>query len=209
MTRRDLVVLAADKDMEHALRGLLSRYKSLPIREIAFDIFVHPQHDAACATRGVPFLSPLSHRYQHALLILDHESSGRETMSPDDLQAALNQEFRASAWGERGKAIVLAPELETWVWSDSPHVDAVAGWAERRPRLRQRLNDHGLWNEQESVWTRCWRAASTGSTTPASPPTMLVRGRSRRAGRPIDCWRTSSRRRLRNRPTSTRSKRRS
>ena len=32
MTRRDLVVLAADKDMEHALRGLLSRHKSLPIR---------------------------------------------------------------------------------------------------------------------------------------------------------------------------------
>ena len=30
MTRRDLVVLAADKDMEHALRGLLSRHKSLP-----------------------------------------------------------------------------------------------------------------------------------------------------------------------------------
>ena len=28
MTRRDLVVLAADKDMEHALRGLLSRHKS-------------------------------------------------------------------------------------------------------------------------------------------------------------------------------------
>ena len=42
MTRRDLVVLAADKDMEHALRGLLSRHKSLPIRQIAFDIFVHP-----------------------------------------------------------------------------------------------------------------------------------------------------------------------
>ena len=132
------------------MRGLLSRHKSLPIRQIAFDIFVHPQHDAACATRGVPFLSPLSQRYQHALLILDHEGSGRETMSPDDLQAALNQEFRASAWGERGKAIVLAPELETWVWSDSPHVAAVAGWAERRPRLRQWLNDHGLWNEQES-----------------------------------------------------------
>ena len=56
MTRRHLVVLAADKDMEHALRGLLSRHKSLPIRQIAFDIFVHPQHDAACATRGVPFL---------------------------------------------------------------------------------------------------------------------------------------------------------
>ena len=49
MTRRDLVVLAADKDMEHALRGLLSRHKSLPIRQIVFDIFVHSEHDAACA----------------------------------------------------------------------------------------------------------------------------------------------------------------
>ena len=28
MSRRDLVVLAADKHMEHALRGLLSRHKS-------------------------------------------------------------------------------------------------------------------------------------------------------------------------------------
>ena len=35
MTRRDLVVLTADKDMEHVLRGLLSRHKSLPIRQIA------------------------------------------------------------------------------------------------------------------------------------------------------------------------------
>ena len=41
MTRRHLVVLAAE-DMEHALRGLLSRHKSLPIRQIVFDIFVHP-----------------------------------------------------------------------------------------------------------------------------------------------------------------------
>ena len=78
MTRRDLVVLAADKDMEHALRGLLARHKSLPIRKIAFDIFVHPRHDAACARRGVSFLSPFSRRYQHALLIMDHDGS----MSP-------------------------------------------------------------------------------------------------------------------------------
>ena len=69
-------------------------HKSLSIRQIAFDIFVHPQHDAACAARGVPFLSPLSQRYQHALLILDHEGSGRENISANDLQEALNQEFR-------------------------------------------------------------------------------------------------------------------
>ena len=77
-----------------ALRGLLSRHKSLPIRQIVFDIFVHPEHDAACARRGASFLSPLSQRYRYALLIMDHEGSGREKISADDLQEALNQEFR-------------------------------------------------------------------------------------------------------------------
>ena len=185
MTRRDLVVLAADKDLEHALRGLLSRHKSLPIRQIVFDIFVHPEHDAACARRGVSFLSPLSQRYRYALLIMDHEGSGREKISADDLQEALNQEFRVSAWGERGKAIVLDPELEIWVWSDSPHVDAVAGWADRRPRLRQWLNDHGLWDDQDRnhggqrrrfmppCMRRVWRAAhrSTNSSPNEYPST--------------------------------------
>ena len=99
----DLVVLAADKDMEHALRGLLSRHKSLATRQAAFDIFVHPQHDVACATRvGVPSF-PRFPSDTNALLILDHEGGGRETRTQDDLQAALNQEFRASAWGRAGQ----------------------------------------------------------------------------------------------------------
>ena len=49
MTRKDLVILAADKDLEHALQGLLARPRALDIRPIAFDVFVHPRHDAACA----------------------------------------------------------------------------------------------------------------------------------------------------------------
>ena len=34
---------------------------------------------------------------------------------------------------------MLDPELEAWVWSDSPHVDDVAGWKNRRPSLRRWL----------------------------------------------------------------------
>ena len=34
MNRKDLIVLAADKDMEHALKGLLSRPQALGIRTI-------------------------------------------------------------------------------------------------------------------------------------------------------------------------------
>ena len=57
MNRKDLVVLAADKDMEYALKGLLSRPQALGIRTIEADIRVHPGHDPACAGRGVEYLS--------------------------------------------------------------------------------------------------------------------------------------------------------
>ena len=142
--KKDLVVLAADKDMEHALKGLFTRPEALDIRPIAADILIHPQHDPACARRGVAFLSNLSERYRYGLLIFDHEGSGREQERTEDLQESLNKDFARSAWGDRAKAIVLSPELEAWVWSDSPHVEAVTGWRGRQPPLRHWLTDQGL-----------------------------------------------------------------
>lgn len=64
------------------------------------------------------------------------ESGNRTTTS-------LDGEFAKSPWGERARTIVLSPELEAWVWSDSPHVDDVAGWKGRRPRLRSWLMEQG------------------------------------------------------------------
>lgn len=63
MNRKDLVVLAADKDMEYVLKGLLSRPQALGIRKIEADIRVHPGHDPACAGRGVEYLSNFSEYY--------------------------------------------------------------------------------------------------------------------------------------------------
>ena len=137
------MVLVADKDMEHALKGLFTRPEALGIRPIEADIVVHPLHDPACALRGVAFLSNLSKQYCHGLLMFDHEGSGRERETPQRLQDSLNQEFAGSAWGKRARAIVLSPELEAWVWSDSPHVDDIAGWKARRPPLRRWLTDQG------------------------------------------------------------------
>ena len=65
------------------------------------------------------------------------------------LQDSLNEEFARSDWGERAKAIVLAPELEVWIWSDSPHVDEVAGWQGREPALRRWLVEQGYLQEGE------------------------------------------------------------
>lgn len=40
-----------------------------------------------------------------------------------------------SGWGERASVVVPDPELETRVWSDSPQVSEVLGWAGKQPDL--------------------------------------------------------------------------
>ncbi len=147
--KKDLLVLAADKDIEYTLKGLLSRPKALDIRPIEVEIMVHPQHDPGCALRGVQFLSSFSNRYEHGLLMFDHEGSGRETTPREELQESLNNDFVRLPWKGRARAIVLSPELEVWVWSDSPQVDEVAGWKGRRPQLRSWLRDQGWLQEGE------------------------------------------------------------
>ena len=146
---KDLVILAADKDLEHALKGLLGRPEALGIRPIEADIFVEPEHDPACALRGVDFLANLSEQYGHGLLIFDHKGSGREATPPRDLQAGLNEALATSGWDERARTVVLSPELETWVWSDSPHVDVVTGWRNRSRKLRLWLIEQNYLQEGE------------------------------------------------------------
>ncbi len=147
---KDLVIVVADKNLEHTLNGLLSRPEALGIRAIEADIYRHPQHDPGCAVHGVEFISNFDNQYRYALLMFDHEGSGQEGTTRQELQEDLNKSFAISAWGEQAKAIVLAPELEVWIWSDSPHVDAVAGWRGREPGLRRWLVDQGYLQEGEA-----------------------------------------------------------
>lgn len=136
---KDLIALVADKDMEYTLAGLLSRPRALRIRPISLDVFVHPEHDPGCALRGVAFLRNFAQQYTHGLLLCDRVGSGRESVSATDLQSSINEQLSASPWGNRAGVIVLDPELEAWVWSDSPHVDKVTGWEHRPPGLRRWL----------------------------------------------------------------------
>ena len=53
----------------------------------------------------------------------------------ENLETEAEQRLSSSGWDDRAVAIVLDPELEIWVWSDSPEVDDVLGWRGRIPRL--------------------------------------------------------------------------
>ncbi len=174
MNERDLFVLVADHNIEQALIGLFTRPEALGIRSIDANISIHPQHDPGCVTRGVAFLANFSQQYRHGLLMFDREGSGREQKQPREIQQELNREFEDSAWGKRARAIVLDPELEAWVWSDSPHVDNAAGWKNRRPSLRRWLIRQGYLQAGATKPQRPKEALEqAGATKPQRPKEAL------------------------------------
>lgn len=135
---KDLIVLVADKDIESAFRGVLSRFESLRIRPISFDIFVHPQNDPACLKTSDQFLRTFINQYNFALVAFDREGSGRMD-SRDVLEAEVEARLTLVGWQDRSAAIVFEPELEIWVWSRSPHVDETLGWTKQPAALRSWL----------------------------------------------------------------------
>ena len=140
---KDIVVLVADLDTENAIRGLFTRPDALGTRPFSFDIFRHEQRDPGCLRGAVDFLRSFTKRYQHALVIFDYEGCGRNSEEPAKLQSELTNHLANSGWAQRAATIIIDPELEIWVWSDSPHVDDVLGWKGRSPSLRQWLSDKG------------------------------------------------------------------
>jgi hypothetical protein len=137
----DLVVLVADKNMEFAVKGILTRIKSLGIREVTATFHVHPENDPGCLLRGHLFLRLFLHQSAHALVMLDREGSGKDSCSREDLESEIEVRLSQSGWGDRAVAVVIDPELEMWAWSESPHIDSVLGWEGRNPCLRTWLQE--------------------------------------------------------------------
>lgn len=143
----DLVVLVADASMESAIRGLLERNQSLLIRPVKADVHTHIERDPGCLLRSHDFLRPLAPRYAHALVLFDRKGCGQETKSRESLEEAVEALLAGAGWGDRAAAVVIDPELEVWVWSDSPHVEDVLGWRDQTPPLRAWLAGQGLLQE--------------------------------------------------------------
>jgi hypothetical protein len=144
----DLAVLVADKDIEQALRGLLSRRcHSLGIHEPATKIFQHPDRDPGCYHRPGEVLQP--HLGGCGLVVLDAAWKGRPAGPGSSLEEAVWQKLVTLGWeARRVAAVVIEPELEAWVWSDSPQVADVLGWNDMTA-LGGWLHNQGLWPQGE------------------------------------------------------------
>lgn len=141
---KDLVVLVADKNMESAVRGLVSDPARLGIRDISLEVFVHPQRDPGCRTDAHNYLRSQLNSFSYALVMFDHEGSGENEKSAAEIQDRLERQLGANGWSDRSAVITLEPELEIWVWSTSPRVDQCLGWASSQPELRTALREAGF-----------------------------------------------------------------
>ena len=143
---KDLVVLVPDKNAQHAIDALLKRTSALGIRhDVSHDSFVHPERDPGCLRHSHDFLRPLRKKYARALVLFDRWGCGMDNENVSAIQSIVEQNLSSNGWEpEVSGVVVFDPELEAWVFNDSPHVDRALGWAGREPTLRAWLRDRGL-----------------------------------------------------------------
>lgn len=154
---RDLLLLVADKNMEGMLKGYLSRpgiHAALGCGQFVFDArrdlhVAHGQNDPGLYTRAKEFLQPYARTHRHAAVVMDEAWDG----SPGsvEIQRRLSDHLTQAGWAPAAScAVVIAPELENWIWQDSPHVCTHLGQEGSFADLRQQLERSGFWRQGES-----------------------------------------------------------
>ena len=154
--RKDLVVLVADGHQKQTVATLLTkRQPSLGIRQVPInidsDIFTHPNSDPGVFKEAGRFLSVFAQQYQHALVLIDAEW-GEDPLSAEEIEEKVQDDLNRNGWKGQSAVIVIDPELEIWVWSQSSHVPRLFGtdW-ETIKDLGHRTN---YWQEGETKPSR-------------------------------------------------------
>lgn len=169
---KDLICLVADRDIEATIRAVLGRPGALGLRGLSFDIFTHPRRDPGCFNESPGFLASFRNDYQRALVVFDRDFGGGVHTTAEQLETSLNERLARANLQQWAGVVVIDPEIEIWVWSDSPNVDAALGWTGRQPSLRDWLAQQALWPVAQAKPTDpkvAFRRALRVATRPASP----------------------------------------
>lgn len=149
---RDCVFLLADGNMEAVFKSFLGRaqcHLSLRTRAIDFDPrtdIVSGVNDPRTYTQAHELLRLYQRTHRHAVIVLDKEWDGSPPTA-DDIRNYIGRNMVACGWeAERFEVIVIEPELENWIWQDSPNVAAAFAYRGDQP-LRQWMREQNppLW----------------------------------------------------------------
>ncbi len=141
----DLLFLVADKNMAEAVAGLLERdqvHRVIGCRPFGFDSrrdikVAAGQNDPGLYVRANELLRPLAPDYRRAVVIVDEEWEG--SPGADVIEQQLRVHLADAGWSsDAALALVVRPEADVWLWSESPHSATALGWpswTELRPAL--------------------------------------------------------------------------
>jgi hypothetical protein len=146
----DLVCIVADRSIEAAIEAVLRRPQALGIRPLEFETLVHPERDPGCFHDPDKLLGGYTERAVHALVVLDRAWEGAPAKDAPELERLLEESLASIGPAEWARAVVIDPELEAWVFSDSPHVAATLGWTESAEAFRSALEAEGLWKRERA-----------------------------------------------------------
>lgn len=125
---KDLVILVPDKNVKAGLDSLLKRIESFDIREISYDIFIHPYRDPGIVKDAHNFLRAQINMYKYAIVCLDFNGSGFENLSIEELEFEISSNLNKKGWQARSEVIVFDPECEEWFWVQSNSMAEILGW---------------------------------------------------------------------------------
>ena len=141
---KDLIILVPDKNTKFVLDGLLPRYHAFGIRQLTYDIYIHPLRDPGVFLHGAEFLRPFQRQYDKAFIFLDKEGSGQENKTTNEIVELIKSDAETMGWRNRIEVIVFDPELEVWAWVQSPHLATHLGW-ENLQLLVSFIHEKGFW----------------------------------------------------------------
>ena len=125
---KDLVILVPDKNIEFALRGALARPEALATCTLSYEFRSHMGRDGGARTTGVEVLALEIRRFTHALLVFDLEGCGAAIdQGAEDLESELNAKLQR-LWGAQARAIVIAPEVDIWIWGSDNALRQAFNW---------------------------------------------------------------------------------
>lgn len=148
---RDCMFYVADMNMAEAFKGFLTRqqfHQSLGCGQFSFDPLqdlarAAGQTDGGLWRRAGGLCKGYIQTHRHLAVCLDRDFGG----SPGQTQVRQDVEMQLveAGWNKDQIAVlVIDPELEQWIWQDSPHVESALKHSSP-PSLRQVLQNAGDW----------------------------------------------------------------
>lgn len=159
--KRDCLFFVADTNMANVVDGFISRGHlegRIGCRDFSFDF----EEDVLEAPKLGMGADGGIYKYCHSLLqengymdthkrlivMLDQQFGGEQPAA--DVRAEILGRLQSNGWGnDNADVVVIDPELEVWIWQDSPHVQTAVGF-HGPGSLRDALKNESEWPDGQA-----------------------------------------------------------